>query len=93
MEARHKTQSVTRREEVRRVRGGHRTRIFGVDVTLAGSGSSYCRNQQKETDHGCQQVKLTLMINVINGWNRIAVGFGGWVDPAAVKSAAEAAAA
>jgi AhpD family alkylhydroperoxidase len=40
-----------------------------------------------------EQVKLTLMINVINGWNRIAVGFGGWVDPAAVKSAAKAAAA
>src|SRR5690349_8854819 len=40
-----------------------------------------------------EQVKLTLMINVINGWNRIAVGFGGWVDPAAVKSAAMAAAA
>jgi AhpD family alkylhydroperoxidase len=34
-----------------------------------------------------EQVKLTLMINVINGWNRIAVGFGGFVDPAVVKSA------
>jgi AhpD family alkylhydroperoxidase len=33
-----------------------------------------------------EQVKLTLMINVINGWNRIAVGFGGFADPAAVKS-------
>ena len=33
-----------------------------------------------------EQVKLTLMINVINGWNRIAVGFGGFVDPAAVKA-------
>jgi AhpD family alkylhydroperoxidase len=40
-----------------------------------------------------EQVKLTLMINVINGWNRIAVGFGNWADPAAVKSAAKAAAA
>jgi AhpD family alkylhydroperoxidase len=39
-----------------------------------------------------EQVKLTLMINVINGWNRIAVGFGGWANPAAVKSAAKAAA-
>jgi alkylhydroperoxidase family enzyme len=37
-------------------------------------------------------VKLTLMINVINGWNRIAVGFGLWVDPAAAKDAAKAAA-
>jgi AhpD family alkylhydroperoxidase len=40
-----------------------------------------------------EQVKLTLVINVINGWNRIAVGFAGWADPAAVKSVAKAAAA
>ena len=30
-------------------------------------------------------MKLTLLINVINGWNRIAVGFGGWADPAEVR--------
>ena len=36
-----------------------------------------------------EQIKLTLMINVINGWNRIAVGFGLFADdPAAAKSAA-----
>lgn len=40
-----------------------------------------------------EQVKLTLMINVINGWNRLAVGFGLWTDPAAVKAAAANAAA
>jgi AhpD family alkylhydroperoxidase len=40
-----------------------------------------------------EQVKLTLMINVINGYNRLAVGFGGWADPAAIKAAATAAAA
>jgi AhpD family alkylhydroperoxidase len=40
-----------------------------------------------------EQVNLTLTINVINGWNRIAVGFGGWVEPAAVKAAARAAVA
>jgi len=40
-----------------------------------------------------EQVKLTLMVNVINGWNRIAVGFGLFVDPADAKSAALAAAA
>lgn len=35
-----------------------------------------------------EQVKLTLMINVINGWNRIAVGFGLFAaDPAAARSA------
>jgi AhpD family alkylhydroperoxidase len=32
-------------------------------------------------------VALTLMINVINGWNRLAVGFGLWHEPA-VKAAA-----
>jgi AhpD family alkylhydroperoxidase len=40
-----------------------------------------------------EQVKLTLMINIINGWNRIAVGFGQFVDPAVVKSAVKAVAA
>ena len=38
-----------------------------------------------------EQVKLTLMINVINGWNRLAVGFGLWVEtrpPEAARSAA-----
>jgi AhpD family alkylhydroperoxidase len=40
-----------------------------------------------------EQVKLTLMINIINGWNRIAVGFSQFVDPAEAKSAAAKAAA
>jgi len=35
-----------------------------------------------------EQVKLTLMINIINGWNRIAVGFGLFADPAVAKSVA-----
>ena len=35
-----------------------------------------------------EQVKLTLMINVINGWNRLAVGFNLWAEPAAVKAMA-----
>jgi AhpD family alkylhydroperoxidase len=39
-----------------------------------------------------EQVKLTLMVNVINGWNRIAVGFRQFVDPAQAKSIAKAAA-
>jgi AhpD family alkylhydroperoxidase len=38
-----------------------------------------------------ERVKLTLTIIVINGWNRIAVGFGGFVDPAAIKAKAVAA--
>ncbi|MCJ8521489.1 AhpD family alkylhydroperoxidase [Pseudorhizobium tarimense] len=37
-----------------------------------------------------EQVKLTLMINVINGWNRLAVGFGLWVDTPAIPDAAKA---
>ena len=39
-----------------------------------------------------EQVKLTLIINVINGWNRLSVGFGTWLEPAAAKAAARAAA-
>lgn len=39
-----------------------------------------------------EQVKLTLIINVINGWNRLAVGFGLWADPAAIKVSRVAAA-
>ena len=39
-----------------------------------------------------EQVKLTLVINIINGWNRLAVGFGLWADPAAVKATAQPAA-
>ncbi len=38
-----------------------------------------------------EQVKLTLAIVVINGWNRISVVFGGFADPAAIKVKAEAA--
>jgi AhpD family alkylhydroperoxidase len=34
-----------------------------------------------------EQVKLTLTINIINGWNRIAVGFGLYADAASFKSA------
>jgi AhpD family alkylhydroperoxidase len=39
-----------------------------------------------------EQVKLTMMVNVINGWNRIAVGFGMFIDPAEAKTAQAAAA-
>ena len=33
-----------------------------------------------------ERVKLTLMINIINGWNRLAVGFGLWIEPQAAKA-------
>lgn len=35
-----------------------------------------------------EQVILTLTINVINGWNRLAVGFGLWSDRPAPRAAA-----
>jgi AhpD family alkylhydroperoxidase len=38
-----------------------------------------------------EQVKLTLVINSINGWNRLAVGFGLWVEPEDAKAAQKAA--
>jgi AhpD family alkylhydroperoxidase len=40
-----------------------------------------------------EQVKLTMTINIINGYNRIAVGFGLFMDAAAIRSAANKAAA
>jgi AhpD family alkylhydroperoxidase len=46
--------------------------------------SAYEALSQEFSDE--EQVKLTLMINIINGWNRLAVGFGLFVDPAAAKS-------
>ncbi len=39
-----------------------------------------------------EQVKLTVMINTMNGWNRIAVGFGLYLDVAAGKAARASAA-
>jgi AhpD family alkylhydroperoxidase len=39
-----------------------------------------------------EQVKLTVTINIINGWNRIAVGFRLFADAATIRSAAQAAA-
>lgn len=38
-----------------------------------------------------EQIKLTLAINIINGWNRLAVGFGLWAEPADVKAMNKAA--
>ena len=40
-----------------------------------------------------ERVKLTLLINVINGWNRIAVGFGLYTDAATIRASAKAVAA
>jgi hypothetical protein len=32
------------------------------------------------------------MINIINGWNRLSVGFGLWAEPEEAKAAGQAAA-
>jgi AhpD family alkylhydroperoxidase len=37
-----------------------------------------------------ERVKLTLVIVIINGWNRIAVACGGFVDPAIIKASVAA---
>lgn len=34
-----------------------------------------------------EQVNLTLLINIINGWNRLAVGFDLWYEQPAAKAA------
>jgi len=56
-----------------------------------GRESAYQALKAQFTDE--EQVKLTLTINIINGWNRIAVGFGLYADAAAIKAAARSAAA
>lgn len=63
-------------------------------LTRLSEGHTHESARQALQDHFTEeeQVKLTLMINVINGWNRLAVGFGLWVEPAAAKAVAEAAA-
>jgi len=40
-----------------------------------------------------EQVKLSVTINIIGGWNRLAVGFGVFAEAAEVKASARAAAA
>ncbi|PAJ84390.1 carboxymuconolactone decarboxylase family protein [Burkholderia ubonensis] len=62
-------------------------------LTRLSEGHTHEQAYAALNDHFTQeeQVKLTLMINVINGWNRLAVGFGLWVDTAAAKAAQAAA--
>ena len=49
--------------------------------------SAYQRLQSEFTEE--EQVKITLLINVINGFNRIAVGFGLYAEPAEIREAVE----
>jgi len=53
--------------------------------------SAYAGLKAQFTDE--EQVKLTVTINIINGWNRLAVGFGQFADAATIKAIAKAAAA
>ena len=39
-----------------------------------------------------ERVKLTITINMINGWNRLAVGFGLFADPQEIRTASKTAA-
>jgi AhpD family alkylhydroperoxidase len=57
-------------------------------TTLSHGGLASAREALQAHFSEEEQVKLTLMINVINGWNRLAVGFGLWHEPAAAKAAA-----
>jgi AhpD family alkylhydroperoxidase len=50
--------------------------------------SAYATLKSQFSDE--EQVKLTLMINIINGWNRLSVGFGTWLEPATAKAVASA---
>lgn len=62
-------------------------------LTRLSEGHAHEKAYEALKDHFTEeeQVKLTLMINVINGWNRLAVGFGLWVEPAEAKAAQAAA--
>lgn len=40
-----------------------------------------------------ERVKLSIMINIVSGWNRLAVGFGVFVEPEEVKASVRSAAA
>jgi AhpD family alkylhydroperoxidase len=40
-----------------------------------------------------ERVKLTILVNIISGWNRLAVGFGVFTEPAEVKASLRSAAA
>lgn len=61
-------------------------------LTRQSEGLEHERAKEALEDHFSQeeQVVLTMVINVINGWNRVAVGFGMFVDPAEAKAAVAA---
>lgn len=71
--------------------GAERAALAWTDaLTTIAQGHTHAAAYDELKAHFTEEeiVKLTLLINVINGWNRIAVGFGMWVDPEAIKTAA-----
>ena len=63
-------------------------------LTRLSEGREHASAYETLRDHFTEeeQIKLTLTINIINGWNRIAVGFGLYADRAEIKAAQAAAA-
>ena len=63
-------------------------------LTQLSEGDAHTTAYKDLKDHFTdeEQVKLTLTINVVNGWNRLAVGFGLFMDAAAIHASAKGAA-
>lgn len=61
-------------------------------LTRLSQGSEHANAYERLKEHFTdeQQVKLTTTINIINSYNRIAVGFGLFMDAAAIKAARRA---
>jgi hypothetical protein len=60
-----------------------------MSTSCAAAGSTPLSDHFTEEE----QVKPTLMINVINGWNRLAVGYNLWVYPVATVALYDSSAA
>jgi len=57
--------------------------VLGADDDIERMRSHYGR--QTQCLGRCTRAHEDLAQRIFNGWNRIAVGFGGFVDPAAIK--------
>lgn len=64
-------------------------------LTRLSEGGEHASAYEALTAHFTEeeQVKLTMNINIINGYNRIAVGFGLFMEAAEIRSSAKKAAA
>jgi AhpD family alkylhydroperoxidase len=59
-------------------------------LTKLSQGHTHASAYEALAEHFTEEerAKLTLLINVINGWNRLAVGFGLWIETPATKKIA-----